>query len=124
MGGVVQSVTMLTRTYHIESAGRFTAARRLDKPTVATLETVDGFTYTLNIGKTSDENYHLTMKVSANLLKAREVGKDEKPEDKMKLDKEFEKLLVYGAHFAEDSFLRRGAPSDSLAGSRHREIFS
>lgn len=61
----------------------------LDKPTVATLETFDGFTYTLNIGKTSGENYHVTMKVSANLPKERTAGKDEKPEEKTKLDKEF-----------------------------------
>ena len=61
----------------------------LDKPSVATLETFDGFTYTLNIGKTSGENYHMTMKVSANFPKERIVGKDEKPEEKTKLDKEF-----------------------------------
>jgi len=61
----------------------------LDKPMVATLETFDGFTYTLNIGKTDAENYHLTMKVAADLPKARVAGADEKPEDKAKLDKEF-----------------------------------
>lgn len=61
----------------------------LDKATVATLETFDGFTYTLNIGKTGEENYHLTMKVSANFPKERVAGVDEKAEDKAKLDKEF-----------------------------------
>ena len=61
----------------------------LDKPTVATLETFDGFTYDLNIGKASGENYPLTVKVSANLPIERAAGKDEKPEEKAKLDKEF-----------------------------------
>lgn len=61
----------------------------LDKPLVATLETFDGFTYTLNIGKPSIENYYLTMAMNANLPKERVTGKDEKPEDKAKLDKEF-----------------------------------
>ncbi len=61
----------------------------LDKPLVATLETMDGFSYTLNIGKTSGENYPLTLTVRANLPKERVAGKEEKPEDKTKLDKEF-----------------------------------
>jgi hypothetical protein len=61
----------------------------LDKPTVVTFETFDGFTYTLNIGKNSGDNYYLTMKVDANLPKERVAGKDEKAEDKTKLDKEF-----------------------------------
>lgn len=61
----------------------------LEKPRTATLETFDGFTYTLNIGKENGENYPLTMTVSANLAKERVAGKDEKPEDKTKVDKEF-----------------------------------
>ena len=65
----------------------------LDKPTVATLETLDGFSYTLKIGKPvggeESANHALQMSVSANLPKERTPGKDEKPEDKDKLDKEF-----------------------------------
>ncbi len=61
----------------------------LDKPLVLTLETFDGFTYTLKIGKQSGENYHFAMTVNANLPKERVAGKDEKPEDKTKFDKEF-----------------------------------
>jgi hypothetical protein len=65
----------------------------LDKPTVATLETFDGFTYTMKIGKpvgTEDSaNHALQVSISANLPKERTSGKDEKPEDKDKLDKEF-----------------------------------
>ncbi len=65
----------------------------LDKPTVATLETLDGFSYTLKIGKPvggeDSANHALQVSVSANLPKERTPGKDEKPEDKDKLDKEF-----------------------------------
>jgi hypothetical protein len=61
----------------------------LDKPTTVTMETFDGFTYTLKLGKGSGDNYNLTMAVSADFPKERVAGKDEKPEDKTKLDKEF-----------------------------------
>ncbi len=63
----------------------------LDKPTVATIDTFDGLTYTLKLGKmpNSDENYALQLNVAANLSKERTPGKDEKPEDKTRLDKEF-----------------------------------
>ena len=60
-----------------------------EKSTVATLETFDDFVYTLNISKASEENYHLKMTVNATAPKERVAGKDEKPEDKTKLDKEF-----------------------------------
>lgn len=63
----------------------------LDKPTVATIETFDGFTYTIKTGKipASEENYALQMNVTGNFPKERTPGKDEKAEDKPKLDKEF-----------------------------------
>jgi hypothetical protein len=62
----------------------------LDKPITAKLETFDGFTYTVKLGKPQkEENYPLQVTVEANLPKEREVGKDEKPADKEKLDKEF-----------------------------------
>jgi hypothetical protein len=61
----------------------------LDKPAVATFETFDGFTYVLKIGKPTGENLPLTLGVSAALAKERTPGKDEKPEDKMRLDQEF-----------------------------------
>ncbi len=64
-------------------------AKSAEKPTLATLETFDGFTYSLKIVKASEENYSLNLAVSANLPKERTAGKDEKPEDKTKLDKEF-----------------------------------
>jgi hypothetical protein len=61
----------------------------LDKPTVATIETFDGFRYELKIGKASGDNYPVLIAVSANFPKERTPGKDEKPEDKTKLDDEF-----------------------------------
>ena len=65
----------------------------LDKPAIATIETTDNFTYTLKIGKLSGENYPMTIEVSANLAKERTPGKDEKPEDKTKLDADFQTNL-------------------------------
>ncbi|MEI7729000.1 MAG: DUF4340 domain-containing protein [Verrucomicrobiota bacterium] len=67
----------------------------LDKPTVITLETFDGFTYVLKFGnKTSDDNgYYTSFTVAANLPKERTPGKDEKKEDKDRLDKEFKDNL-------------------------------
>src|SRR5262249_7702389 len=65
-------------------------ATGLDKPVVVTVTTEDGFTYVLNFGKKMEENYPVTVSVSANLPTARTPGKDEKPEDKEKLDKEFQ----------------------------------
>jgi hypothetical protein len=62
----------------------------LDKPATATFETFDKFTYVLKIGKPVGDNQPLTVAVSADLPKQREPGKDEKPEDKTKLDQEFQ----------------------------------
>ena len=61
----------------------------LDKPTVIALETFDNFKYTLNVGAKTNDNYALTVSVTADLPKERTPGADEKPEDKERLDKEF-----------------------------------
>jgi hypothetical protein len=64
----------------------------LDKPTTATIETFEGFNYTIKMARMAegDENYALQVSVAGNFLpKERAAGKDEKPEDKTKLDKEF-----------------------------------
>ncbi len=62
----------------------------MDKPVEAVLETFDNFTYTVKVGKyTNDENFTLQVKVAANIPAERTPGKDEKKEDKDKLDKEF-----------------------------------
>jgi hypothetical protein len=61
----------------------------LDKPTTVTLDTFDNFTYTLKVGQKTNDNVPLIVSVAAELPKERAPGKDEKPEDKDKLDKEF-----------------------------------
>ncbi len=61
----------------------------LDKPTVVTVGTFDNFTYTLKVGQKTNDDFPLAMTVSAQFQKERTPGKDEKPEDKDKLDKEF-----------------------------------
>jgi hypothetical protein len=61
----------------------------LDKPSVVTLDTFDHFSYTLKVGVKTNDNYALTMSVTAQLSSERVAGKDEKPEDKARLDKEF-----------------------------------
>jgi hypothetical protein len=62
----------------------------MDKPIVAKIETFEGFTYTITVGtKTNDDNSYLRMSVAGDFPKERTPGKDEKLEDKGKLDKEF-----------------------------------
>ena len=62
----------------------------LDKPTIVTLETFDNQTYTVNVGgKSGEDNHYFTVAVKADFPAGRIAGKDEKPEDKTKLDKEF-----------------------------------
>jgi len=61
----------------------------LDKPTTVTCDTFDNFTYTLKVGQKTNDNLPLIISVVADLSKERTPGKDEKPEDKDKLDKEF-----------------------------------
>lgn len=75
----------------------------LDKPATLVLETFDGFTYTAKAGTASGDNYPFQIAVAANFPKARTPGKDEKPEDKEKLDKEFaEGQKKLGEKFAAD----------------------
>lgn len=62
----------------------------LENATAISVETFDGFRYCLTLGSAqSPENYLLTVAVSANLPKERTPGKDEKPEDKKRLDTQF-----------------------------------
>jgi hypothetical protein len=63
----------------------------LDQPLTVTIETFDHFTYTLKIGhKTPENDYNLKAAVTAEIPAARAPGKDEKAEEKAKLDKEFQ----------------------------------
>ncbi|HXT09983.1 MAG TPA: DUF4340 domain-containing protein [Candidatus Angelobacter sp.] len=60
-----------------------------NKPTVIKIGTFDNFDYTINIGAKTNDDYLVTMSVTAQLPKERVAGKDEKPADKTRLDKEF-----------------------------------
>jgi len=61
----------------------------LDQPSTLTIETFDGFSYDVKIGKLMETNYPVLVSVKATLPNERKAGADEKPEDKTKLDKEF-----------------------------------
>lgn len=67
------------------------AVTGLDKPAVtATLESFDGHVYTAKVGsKVGDDSYYFQIATTGSFPKERAPGKDEKPEDKEKLDKEF-----------------------------------
>jgi hypothetical protein len=100
----------------------------LDKAIVAVLETFDNFTYTVNIGNKSGEDaYYLTMAVRADLPKERTPGKDEKAEDKERLDKEFkEKMerlndkLKQEKSYEKATYLVSKWSVDSLLKERHQ----
>jgi Domain of unknown function (DUF4340) len=62
----------------------------LDKATVITVNTEDGFAYVLKVGRTMGESCPVTVMVNADIAQARTAAKDEKPEQKTKLDKEFQ----------------------------------
>jgi hypothetical protein len=63
----------------------------LDKPLTVTIQTFDHFTYTFKIGhKTPENDYNLNLAVTADIPAARAPGKDEKADEKTKLDKEFQ----------------------------------
>lgn len=57
--------------------------------TVLTVQTFDGFTYTARIAPKRDADYPVSFSIAANIAAERAVAKDEKPEDKTRLDKEF-----------------------------------
>ena len=65
------------------------SAPAITNGTLVTVETFDGFTYVVTLGDENGGNRSLQLAVSADLPKERVVGKDEKPEDKAKLDQAF-----------------------------------
>jgi len=97
----------------------------LDKPTKVTLDTFDSFTYTLKVGQKTNDNLPLIVSVAAELPKERTPGKDEKPEDKDKLDKEFkerqkklEEKLTQEKPFEKWTYLVSNWTLDSLLKER------
>jgi hypothetical protein len=69
----------------VASANTFNAASN----TVLTVETFDGFDYVAKIAPKQNDRYPVVVSVTGNLPASRVAAKDEKPEDKAKLDKEF-----------------------------------
>jgi hypothetical protein len=66
----------------------------MDKPMVVTITTFDHFTYTLKVGaKNPENNYNLNVAVAADFPTERTPNKDEKPDGKKALDKEFQDKL-------------------------------
>src|SRR5256885_9285337 len=66
----------------------------MNKPIAAKIETFGGFNYSVSLGtKTNEDNYYIRASVSGDFPKERTAGKDEKTEDKEKLDKEFKDKL-------------------------------
>jgi len=65
-------------------------ATGMNQPLVAKIDTFDGFNYTAKVGlKSGEDNYYFQIAAAGDFPKERTLGKDEKPEDKEKLDKEF-----------------------------------
>jgi hypothetical protein len=62
----------------------------LDQPSIARVETFDGFAYEFKIGKVMGDNYPVLVAVRAELPNERTALPDEKPEDKTRLDQEFQ----------------------------------
>jgi hypothetical protein len=62
----------------------------LDKPGTVRIETFDNFVYELRIGKAMGDNHPVLVSVKAELPKERTPAKDEKPEDKTRLDQDFQ----------------------------------
>jgi len=60
-----------------------------NKPTVVKIETFDGFNYTVNVGEKTNDDYFVTIAVTAKPAADRVPGKDEKPEEKALLDRNF-----------------------------------
>jgi len=81
--------SLSTLSFADVAAGAKPETLGLDKPTVAAIETFDNFSYTLKVGQKTNDNYPLTLAVAAHVPTERQPGKDEKPADKPKLDKEF-----------------------------------
>jgi hypothetical protein len=92
--GKVSSVTSLFSypSFNDVATNATPESTGLDKPLfTARIETVEGFNYDVKVGKKladDRDDYFFQVNATANLVRERAAGKDEKPEDKAKLDKE------------------------------------
>ena len=83
------------------------AVTGLDKPTIITVVTFDNLAYTLKVGKqTPAGNHVITVSVAADFSAGRNPSPDETPEDKKRLDEEFQaKKKTLEATVAKDRAL-------------------
>lgn len=76
------------------AVGKSDAETGLDKPVTASIETFEGFKYVVSLGKKDEKDqYFLKLSVDAKIEKTRTPGEGEKPEDKVKLDKEHQEKV-------------------------------
>lgn len=66
---------------------------KMDHSRIVNIQTFDGFNYTLKVGQENGDNCPIEITVNADLKKERVPGQNEKPEDKERLDKEFQENL-------------------------------
>jgi len=88
----ISSVTRPFSSPSFNDVAPLDAPATLTQPTngiVVTVTTLDGFTYVAHVGNKQDENYPVQFSITASLPAERTVAKDEKPEDKAKLDQAF-----------------------------------
>jgi hypothetical protein len=98
----------------------------LDKPTEITINTFEDFTYNIKVGQKTNDTLPLVVAVTAEIPKERAAGKDEKPEDKTRLDKEFkdkqkklEDKLAQEQAYGKWIYLVSNWTVDSLLKQRH-----
>ena len=70
-------------------AGRILSLDGSNKPVVVKIGTFDDFTYTFSIGSKTNDDYPVALEVAAQIENHRLMGKEEKPVDRERLDKEF-----------------------------------
>ncbi len=99
----------------------------LNHPTTLTLETFDDFTYSLKIGQRTNDNLPVVLAVTAQIPKERTPGKEEKDEDKARLDKEFkekqkklEDKLTQEQGYGKRIYLVSSWTLDALLKERHQ----
>ena len=92
----ISSVTNPFSTPNFNDVAPVDASADLTQPTngmVVTVTTLDGFSYVAHVGLKQGENYPVRFDITADLPSARVAAKDEKPEDKAKLDQAFKDQL-------------------------------
>ncbi len=89
LAGALESMLL-----HDVAIGVNDEAAGLTKPVVVTAQTFDNLTYTLRIGAKKDDQRYVRVALAGEPPKQRTPGKDEKSEDKDKLDKGFQEQLT------------------------------